>query len=138
MRIVADTNIIISAFFLRGSPRRIIDAARDDIIELYTSNALLTEIESVLSRKKFKEHIRSLNSNVDDLIAGFSLLSTIVEPYHIEPVIKRDPVDDQVLACALAAECEIIVSGDDHLLSVKEYRGIRILTAKEFLDELFI
>jgi uncharacterized protein len=59
-----------------------------------------------------------------------------VQPAAIEPVITDDPDDDAVLACAVAAAAEVVVSGDPHLLRLKEYQGIRILTAVELLAEL--
>jgi uncharacterized protein len=63
-------------------------------------------------------------------------LATVVEAEPIEPVILRDPDDDAVLACALAADAEVIVSGDSDLLDLKEHKEIRILTANEFLAAL--
>ena len=135
-RIVPDTNIVISGLLWRGNPRRVLDAARDGIIELYTSPALLEELEDVLSREKFAARLAAANVTVQDLISGFSALATVIDSDPIEPVILRDPDDDAVLACALSADAEVIVSGDDDLLHLKEHKGIRIVTATEFLAEL--
>lgn len=66
----------------------------------------------------------------------FAALATVVEPTAIEPVVVADPDDDHVVACALAANADLIVSGDDHLLSVGEYRGIRIVAATQALIEI--
>ena len=112
------------------------DAARDGIIKLYTSPVLLEELEDVLSRDKFARRLAAANVTVQDLISGFSALATVIEAEPIEPVILIDPDDDAVLACALSADAEIIVSGDGDLLNLKEYKEIRILTATEFLTEL--
>lgn len=136
MRAVPDTNIVISGLFWRGNPRRVLDAARDRIIEFYTSPVLLEELEDVLNRKKFAERLKAAAVTVRELVEGYSALATVIDVEPIEPVIIRDPDDDAVLACALAAEAEIIVSGDDDLLDLKEHRGIRILTATELLAEL--
>lgn len=135
-RTVPDTNIIISGLLWRGNPRRILDAARDGIIELFTSPVLLEELEDVLSREKFAARLAAANVTVQDLVSGYSALATVIEAEAIEPVILVDPDDDAVLACALSADAEVIVSGDGDLLDLKKHEDIRILTATEFLVEL--
>jgi len=135
-RVVPDTNIIVSGLLWRGNPRRILDAARDGIVELYTSPVLLEELEDVLSREKFVPRLAAANVTVQDLVSGYSALATVIEAEPIEPVILVDPDDDAVLACAFSADAEVIVSGDSDLLDLKEHKEIRILTATEFLAEL--
>ncbi len=135
-RIVPDTNIVVSGLLWRGNPRRVLDAARDGILELYTSPVLLEELEDVLSREKFAARLTAANVTVQDLVSGYSAFATVIEAEPIEPVILVDPDDDAVLACALSADAEVIVSGDSDLLDLKEHKGIRILTATEFLTEL--
>ena len=137
-RTVPDTNIVISGLLWRGKPRQILDAARDGIIELCTSPVLLEELEDVLSREKFARRLAAANATVQDLVSGYRALATVIEAEPIEPVILVDPDDDAVLACALSADAEIIVSGDSDLLDLKEHKGIRILTATEFLAELVL
>jgi len=127
---------IVSGLLWRGNPRRILDTARDGIIELYTSPVLLEELEDVLRREKFARRLAAANVTVQDLVSGYSALAIVIEAEPIEPVILVDPDDDAVLACALAADAEIIVSGDSDLLDLKEHKEIRILTATEFLAEL--
>lgn len=136
MRIVPDTNIVVSGLLWRGNPRRILDAARDGIIELFTSPVLLEELEDVLIRERFVQRLEAAGVTVRELIEGYSALATVIDAEPIEAVIFADPDDDAVLACALAAEAEIIVSGGSDLLDLKEYQDIRILTAAEFLTEL--
>ncbi len=126
-RIVPDTNIVVSGLLWRGNPRRILDAARDGIIELYTSPVLLEELEDVLSREKFARKLAATTVTVQDLISGFSALATVIEAEPIEPVILVDPDDDEVLACALSAEAEVIVSGDSDLFVVMNIRLSEIL-----------
>jgi uncharacterized protein len=135
-RTVPDTNIIISGLLWRGNPRRILDAARDGIIELFTSPVLLEELEDVLAREKFLARLTAANVTVQDLVSGYCALATVIEAEAIEPVILVDPDDDAVLACALAADAEVIVSGDGDLLGLKKHKDIRILTATELLVEL--
>ncbi len=136
MRVVADTNIVISGLLWRGPPRRVLDAARDGIIELFTSIALLEELEDVLSREKFAPRLEAAKVTAHELVLGFAALATVVEAEPIEPVILADPDDDAVLACALAAECEVITSGDSHLLDLKQFKEVRILAASELLIAL--
>ncbi len=138
MRVVADTNIVVSGLLWRGTPRRVLDVARDGIIELCTNPILLDELEEVLRREKFAKRLEAANVSVRELVDGFSALATVIDSKPIKPVIIRDPDDDAVLACALAAECEIIVSGDNDLLDIKQYQGLRILTATELLTVLSI
>jgi uncharacterized protein len=136
MRTVPDTNIVVSGLLWRGNPRRVLDAARDGIIEIFTSPALLEELEDVLNREKFAALLKAAGVTAQELVEGYAALATVVDAAPIEPVIIRDPDDDAVLACAIAAEAEIIDSGDDDLLSLKEHQNVRILTATELLTEL--
>lgn len=106
------------------------------IIELFTSPVLLEELEDVLSRQKFVKRLEAAQVTVRELVEGYSALANVIDAAPIEPVILSDPDDDAVLACALAADAEIIVSGDSDLLDLKEHQDIRILTATEFLSEI--
>lgn len=136
MRIVADTNIVISGLLWRGNERRILDAARDGLLALFTSPALLQELVDVLSREKFAKRLQSAQVTLEELCIGYAALATVIEAEPIQPVIIADPDDDVVLACALAAQCDVITSGDRHLLELASYEEIRILTASQLLMEL--
>lgn len=136
MRVVADTNIVVSGLLWRGNPRRVLDAARDGIIELFTSAALLEELEDVLHRENFAGQLIAAHVTVTELVLGYAVLATLVKAETLAPIILADPDDDAVLACALSAQCEAITSGDSHLLDLKNYQEIRILTAAELLTEI--
>jgi putative PIN family toxin of toxin-antitoxin system len=136
MRVVADTNVVVSGLLWRGNPRRVLDAARDGIIELFTSIVLLEELEDVLSRERFAPRLEVAKVTARELVLGYAALATIVEAAPIEPVILADPDDDAVLACALAAQCEVITSGDSHLLNLKRHGEVRIITAAELVGRL--
>ena len=136
MRVTADTNTVISGSLWHGNPRRILDAAHDGLIELFTCQQLLAELEDVLSRGKFAQRLALANRTVKDVVRNYSFVATIVEVENIEPIVIRDPDDDVVIACALSSQCDVIVSGDDDLLDLKEHRTVRILTATELLAEL--
>lgn len=131
MRVVADTNIVVSGLLWKGNPRRVLDAARNGTIDLFTSIVLLTELEDVLNRERFAERLASADVSSRELVFGYAALASVIQPAKIEPVIFADPDDDAVLACAIAAQAEIVVSGDSHLLGLSQYRDIAILTAAD-------
>ena len=136
MRVVADTNIVVSGLMWRGNPRRILDAARAGDIKLFTTATLLAELEDVLGREKFAGRLSSAGVTPHDLVLGYAALATVIEPAEIVPVILADPDDDAVIACAAAARCQVIVSGDSHLLNLKQYQDIRVFTAAELVAEI--
>lgn len=131
MRVVLDTNVIVSGFLWGGVPRQLLQAARENRLRLFTSTPLLLELTDILGRAKFARKLTAAQLSVDQLVERYALLATAVHPAAITPTILDDPGDDQVLACALAAKAEIIVSGDRHLLELREHQGIRIVTAAE-------
>jgi len=90
----------------------------------------------VLRRNKFQARLRQARVSANELVPGFAALATVVEPAAIPPVILSDPDDDAVLACALAAQAEAIVSGDSHLLQLGAYDAIPILPAEILIDQM--
>ena len=133
MQVVADTNTVVSGLLWHGAPRQVLDAARAGIIELFTSAVLLVELEDVLQRKKFAQRLALAGLTPRKLVSGYAALATLIEPATISSVVIADPDDDAVLACAVAARAEVIVSGDSHLQNLKNYQGISILTAAELV-----
>lgn len=129
MRLVLDTNTALSGLLWGGTPARLLDAAEAGRIELASSAALLAELHGVMSRPKFARYLAQRKLAVADLFDGYAALVAIVTPAAITPTIVRDPADDQVLAAALAAQADLIVSGDAHLLDLKAFHGIDIVTA---------
>lgn len=137
MRVVADTNTVVSAFLWGGPPARLIESARAERITLFSSAALIAELEDVLGRQKFTARIARVGSSVPELLEGYRALTTLVRATTLATPVSRDPDDDHVLACALAAKAELIVSGDKrHLLILGEYQGIPIRTASQALSKL--
>jgi putative PIN family toxin of toxin-antitoxin system len=114
----------------------VLEAARAGALQLYTSAALLAEIEEVLQRPKFAQRLSLAGVVSHTLVIGYAALAWLIEPAVIEPVIIADPDDDVVLACAVAARAEAIVSGDNHLLDLKQYEGIPIFTAAQLLAQI--
>lgn len=132
MRVVLDTNIVASGIFWGGNPARLLDAAQSGEIELFTSRRLLAELARILPRPKFARAVAASGLSIEELVLGYAALATVVQPVAIEPTIAADPEDDQVLACALAARADLIVSGDKHLHSLGgSFQGIRIVRPAE-------
>jgi len=133
---VLDTNIVASGLLWNGTPARLLDAAQTDKVALFTSLILLAELTRILRREKFSKAIAASGLTLDALVLGYAELATPVTLVPIVPMILDDPDDDHMLACALAAQANLIVSGDHHLLDLKTYQGIRIVTASEALQLL--
>lgn len=136
MRIVADTNTVISGLLWHGAPRQVLDAAREGRVTLFTSAILLAELQDVLQRSKFADRLERARVKYRDLVNGFAALATLVKPAEMSPTILADIEDDAVLACALAAQAEVIVSGDNDLIRFNKFRDIPILKATELLNKL--
>lgn len=136
MRLVLDTNTALSGLLWGGTPGRLIDASVAGQAELFSSAALLVELQGVLSREKFARQLAKRRITVADVFDGYAALVRLVAPAAIAPTITRDPADDQVLAAALAARANLIVSGDAHLLDLKSFRGIEIVTAQRAIERL--
>jgi len=131
--IVLDTNIIVSALLSpHGPPAEIIKLWEADRLEVATSPPLLVELERVLAYPRVREHFADPRS-VTALLKRFRMVATVVEPETPLDVIGRDPSDNRFLECAVAASASYIISGDDHLLVLGEYRGIVILKPADFL-----
>lgn len=136
MRLVLDTNAAVSALLWHGTPGKLIDAAQSKTVFLFTSAPLLAELRGVLGRDKFAKQLEARGLSVEEVFDGYAALATIVTPAIISPTIARDSTDDVVLATALAAQADAIVSGDAHLLDLKKYHGIPILTAAETIARI--
>ena len=136
MRIVADTNTAISGLLWEGAPRRLMNACRKQKLIIITSPALLAELAEVLARDKFAARIARAGLSARVLLEDYAGIVHVVEPDPLPVPVSRDPDDDEVLACAMTAKVEAMVSGDADLLGLGSYHGIPILTAKQVLDRI--
>jgi putative PIN family toxin of toxin-antitoxin system len=128
-KVVLDTNVLISAIVFGGKPRDVFTEVLKGRIKLAISKDILDEMEGVLSGKKFqypKPIIRYIRSALEDL-------AEFVTPEKRVKVIEDDPNDNRILECALEAKADFIISGDHHLLELKEYQSIRIITPSDLM-----
>jgi putative PIN family toxin of toxin-antitoxin system len=133
VRIVLDTSALVSGFLWNGAPRRLIEAATAQQIEIFTTQTLIAELEEVSARSKFAARMAAQQLTPVLLAARYRAIAETVIPADIGPAVIADPDDDHVLACALAARAELIVSRDPHLLNLKHYQNIPILDPAQAL-----
>jgi putative PIN family toxin of toxin-antitoxin system len=129
MRVVADTNVLISALMFGGLPGRFLDLALGRRFTLLASKALLDELDEKL-RGKFAV------SESDALVIRAKLEGSaeLADPDFQLNAVPDDPDDNRVLECAVAGKADFIVSGDRHLLRIGDYEGIAIVTVRQFLE----
>jgi putative PIN family toxin of toxin-antitoxin system len=134
MRVVLDTNQHISALIRPdGIPSKIVQLWRANVIELAVSLPLLEEIEDVAHRQRIQQKHGLSNADISEYLVLLREVAVVVPGAATVDVVKNDPDDNIVLSCALEAEADVIVSGDQHLLSLASYQGIPIVKAADFL-----
>jgi len=134
IRVVLDTNIIVSATILRkGHSAQVLDLWREEKIELAVSLPILEEMRKVLKRARIIKQQSMAQQDVKALIEGFRESGVLTSGRLDLEVVREDPEDDKFIICAVEAGADYIVSGDTHLLKLKEYQGIRIVPPREFL-----
>ena len=137
-RAVLDTNVIVSGLWNpKGTPADVLRAWRKNAFILITSPSLLNELQDVLQRPRIRKNSVMTPRAVRQFFIQTSKSAFIVSGLTDVRVVEDDPSDDVVIACALDGAADYIVTGDKkHLLPLKEYQGIRIVTAKDFLRQL--
>jgi uncharacterized protein len=98
-------------------------------IQLFSSAVLLEELADVLTRPAAARRLALIGKSAREVLADYVAVVDLVEPVEMPRVVLVDPDDDHVIACALAAQADLIVSGDAHLLNLKSYQRIPILSA---------
>lgn len=138
IRAVLDTNALVSAAVKpEGKPAQIFDQAGTRY-ELLCSDFIVREVKSVLPRTHIqKKYTRLVTPRLQArFLADVRSVATMVEVHTTLDVVKEDNKDNQVLACAFDGRADYLVTGDHHLLDIKTFRGINILTPAQFLDVL--
>ena len=134
MKIVLDTNVWLSGIFWDGEASKILEKAEKKDIQIIISEDILSEIIKVLNREsKFQKYILNLRLSIEDLLRTILSISTLIETKTKLDIIKADPKDNIILEAALEGKAEHIISYDNHLLNMIEFRNIKIINPGEFL-----
>ena len=127
LKLVLDTNTIVSAFFWEGNEAELLRKIEQGKASLYVSIEILKEVEEVIKRPKFNEVMRKANLTPDQIMQKIVSLSHLVIAPKFNIKVCRDEKDNKFLECAESAKADYLVSGDQDLLSLKEYKGIQIV-----------
>ncbi len=131
MRIVLDTNVLLSAtLWEKSSAGKIVIILLEEGCEYFGSEGILNEYSKVLKRD-FEFSEEEITENINDV----KTFVTLVEPESVERVVKDDPDDDKIIACAVTANAGYLLTYDKHLLRLKHYRMIQIMTPEEFITQ---
>jgi len=130
MKVVIDTNVLISGVFFAGLPSRIIEAWRDGRVDLVVSPEILEEYRRVGERLAVQFEGLSL----EPFLMLLATHAEIVEPPELAEPVASDPDDDKFLACALVSDAQLIISGDKHLLAVSPHKGVEVVSPRQFVE----
>ena len=138
MRITLDTNVLVSAFIAKhGHPALLLELAVTlEGIPLVLSEPILKELEDVLSRDEVRGRFTYAAKDIREIVRSITRSAEILRPKSKFKTVKEDPKDDVVLNTAHDGNADYIVSGDNHLLKLRKFRGIRIVNPREMIDIL--
>ena len=131
IKVVLDTNVFISALFWKGAPYQIFKRILEGAILNFVSPQILAEIKERLL-DKFKLPPEKVKEFLEIIVFN----SQLVYPKKKLNIVKKDPKDNKILECTLEAKASFVISGDGHLLEIKKYKGIKIVSPKEFLSKI--
>lgn len=137
MRVVLDTNVVVSALLFGGPPRALLHRLCAPPFELWTSRALLRELAATLSHTKLRAAVSCTGLSVEDLVKGYTRQTLVVPNAALQPVdFPPDPSDAVVISAALAAQAEWLVTGDRHLLNARDLLPCAALSVAEALGRM--
>lgn len=137
VRIVLDTNVVLSALLWRGKPHQLFETIRQQPgVQIFSSAALLEELADVLTRPSPTQQLAIIGRTAREVLADYVAVVEIVEPASVPRVVPNDIDDDQVIAAAVTANANLIVSGDSDLLGLMHHQGIPILTASMAVEKI--
>ena len=132
MRVVVDTNVAVSGLLWPGPPNQILKWARQSIFDIVACEQTTDELRRVLQYKRFARRLSTLETNAAEVFAYFvNLVFFVPTPELIPKEIVEDPFDNFFLALASHNNARLIISGDRHLLDLREYEHIQIVTPSE-------
>lgn len=132
MRVVLDTNILISALGWKGNEYNLMKKCMKEEITLIISLDILEEFREVALRPKFRFEKEEIEEFIDAMIRS----GEVIQPTKKINIIKEDPSDNRILECAIEGKAKYIISGDNHLLKLEEFEDIKIIKSGEFLEIL--
>lgn len=133
IRITVDTNVLISATFWSGASAQVIEKAERKELVLVLSEAILGEYANVLQYEEIQEKIKNKHLEFKQSVLKISAIAEIIEVKSRLSVVTDDPDDNSILECALDGKVQYLLTKDNHLLNLKEFLGIQIITPEEFL-----
>ena len=138
MRVVLDANIFASALIRpQGPPGKILERLlREQAFELVLSPAIVEELRRVLQYPRVRKYLAMSDGDLDLWLAALEIVAVPVEGTMAVAAVGSDPDDDKYLVAAIEGLAEVLVSGDDHLLALGSYEGVRVVTARAFLEML--
>lgn len=132
MRIILDTNVLASGLFFTGIPFKILQGLKQGKYRTIVSQYIVDEYKRTVDKlaRRFPNVINA-NAQLELII----LSSDICQPQKLIEPVSVDPDDDKFIACAIASKTKIVISGDKHLLNVSGYKGIKVLTPRQFFEK---
>jgi len=130
LKIVLDTNVFISGVFFTGPPYKILKAWRDGRIQILISEEIIEEYRRVgeLLSKQFAD------IEFGPILQLLTINAELVQPRTLTAPVCEDPDDDKFFECAISGNCNLIVSGDNHLLKASGHKGIEVIRPRNFVD----
>ena len=136
MRLVLDTNIVIAALLWTGPPHQLFGLVTEGRADCFSSADLIAELARALQYPRLATRLSARLLTPEALVERYARLAKVVVPAEITATVAADRDDDRVLACALAAQADLVVSGDPDLLDLKSFHNIPIVNAAEALARL--
>jgi uncharacterized protein len=135
IRVVFDTNIIISGRLWSGAPRQALKLADEGQIKSLISETMIDEFQEVINRPKFIKRLEIIGKSADEIVIEHLKSAEIVEVMSVDPVVKSDPDDNHIIACAMTGNADYVVTGDPHLLSLNNFDRVPIVSVNVFLEQ---
>jgi putative PIN family toxin of toxin-antitoxin system len=129
LRVVLDTNVLISAIVFGGIPRKILETVYRGELSSYFSAAIIDELKAVLERPKFGFPSEILQTILSELYN----IGIFITPKSRVDLLTEDPDDNRILECAVEADATFLITGDSHLLNLERYNNISIMSPAEYL-----
>lgn len=137
MRVVIDTNVAVSGLLWSGPPNQILRWAKAGLLKILACEETIDELSRVMQYSRFTKRLLSLNFTIEEVIAYFmNLVFFVPTPQEITKTIKVDPFDNLFLALSVEHKASLLISGDTHLIYLKEYEQIQIVTPSEACETI--